>query len=414
MKGATAATEAAPPGSPYQSPQQQRKRPAKDAAEQDAAATDQPQQRKHHQRPGQEQQGQPQAATPKEGAGTPQRQQGQGGPPSKLETMRKRLGDEEHSAISQILNMQQEQFKQQVEELHTISQRQWKHVSGTLFPYLESFRPALSSPAATIPLFANLPNPQQQQQQQNQAEGPSGTGSGSGAASAVNWWHDPMKVMGLQQMPALVGSMQPVLQQTSSLMESTMIGSHHPSLFAGQPPQQSAGHGGTGSEMHSQRQMPLASSSGRNPAAAESGAQAVSGVKRQHWGGGATTESLGGGQHLSAASKRQKEGHQHQEQQQQQQQQRGHHQHHQHQALASKGYRDSLESSQAKGPVSCPKPKVATPQSAIDILLALSEATSAEGSRKASQASKGQQSQTGAAAGTNASLAQAAKPQPEQ
>merc|ERR1719263_766713 len=107
--------------------------------------------------------------------------------------------------------------------------------------------------------------------------------------------------------------------------------------------------------------------------------------------------------HQSAASKRQKEGHQGQELQQQQ---RGHHPHHQHQTLA---YRDSLESNQAKGPVSCPKPKVATAQSAIDILLALSEATSAEGSRKASQPNKGQQSQAGAAAaaaGTQPSLAQ--------
>ena len=39
-------------------------------------------------------------------------------------------------------------------------------------------------------------------------------------------------------------------------------------------------------------------------------------------------------------------------------------------------------------PVSCPKPKVATPQSAIDILLALSEATAGDNANAASQLRK--------------------------
>ncbi len=105
-----AATE---PGSPHQSPLQRQRPPKTDSPERDAAANLH-QRSKHHL--GLEHQGQP----AKEGA-FPGRQAQQGEPSSNFETIRKRLGEEEHSAISQILTMQQEELNQQVEELHTIS-----------------------------------------------------------------------------------------------------------------------------------------------------------------------------------------------------------------------------------------------------------------------------------------------------
>jgi len=302
------------------------------------------------------------------------------------ELMIERVGSEEHSAISQVLSSQQEQFQTQVKELHNISQRQWQHVSKTLFPYLESFRPASlssgQSATGASPLFSH----EQQKAAvaaMNQAASVMNAQSASG--SAKNWWHDPMKVMGIQHMPAFVhsGSMQ---ASGSNQMESTMIGSHHPSAMysAGQghhqsqQGQQSQQRGG-GSE-----QMPLASSSGRYADASASHAQG----KRGH--GSLSQEP---NQQAPGANKSQKR------------QKSDHHQHHsgpqggqQQHSLAGKGIsnrdqvggggglnhhhhpqQQQLQMQQqipVKGPVSCPQPKVATPQSAIDILLALSEATS--------------------------------------
>jgi len=280
---------------------------------------------------------------------------------SMKELMIKRVGAEEHSAISQVLTLQQEQFAKQVQELHSISQRQWQHVSRTLFPYLESFRPALSSPSAASTLF----NSQEQQR--------AAVSAMNQAVSAMNmqpnWWHDPMKVMGIQHMPSLVHASQSGSQmQPSSQMESTMIGSHHPSLFSG-------GQGGSNQERETNndsRQRMHASSSGRHESSVN-----VEGGKAVAQGGGAGVKRQQQSQDQSKRShKRQKEG-----------------QGHQH-SLASKSNRGGFEASQEKGPVSCPTPKVATPQSAIDILLALSEATSTENQASQLRAQSNNHSQT--------------------
>jgi hypothetical protein len=302
-----------------------------------------------------------------------------GGGKTFRELMIERVGSEEHSAISQVLSSQQEQFQTQVQELHSISQRQWQHVSKTLFPYLESFRPASlnSGQAATgaSPLFSN-----EQQKAAATAMGQAASVlSAQNASNAVagNWWHDPMKVMGIQHMPAFVhsGSLQ---ASGSNQMESTMIGSHHPSAmysdqgqnqnaYNSQPKQQQRG------AVAGADQMPLASSSGRY---SESASQAA---KRGH----SSLSQDPAANKSSSQNKRQKSGQPPSGSScptgaQQQQQQRH--------TLAGKGInnnmRDQLVPQELQMPkalpVSCPQPKVATPQSAIDILLALSEATPTE------------------------------------
>lgn len=312
-----------------------------------------------------------------------------GGGKTFRELMIERVGSEEHSAISQVLSSQQEQFQTQVQELHSISQRQWQHVSKTLFPYLESFRPASlnsgQSATGASPLFSH-----EQQKAAATAMGQAasvlGAQNAGNQAVAGNWWHDPMKVMGIQHMPTFVhsGSMQ---ASGSNQMESTMIGSHHPSaMYSGQGQNQTAkqqqqqrGAGaGAGAD-----QMPLASSSGRY---SESASQAA---KRGH----SSLSQDPAANKPSSQSKRQKSdqppsggsgptG-------AQQQQQRH--------SLSGKGIGNSMrdqlvpqELQMPKAlPVSCPQPKVATPQSAIDILLALSEATPTENTTTATTTNQG-------------------------
>jgi len=295
----------------------------------------------------------------------PQPQQQNPGPPVNTTTsdknlkdlVKKRLGSEEHSAISQVLSSQQDQFQQQVQELHSISQRQWQHVSKTLFPYLESFRPKLSSAqtaTAASPLFSHE-HQKAAAVAMNQAASVA-MNQAANAAMQKNWWHDPMKVMGIQNVPAFVHASQSNQMQASgsNQMESTMIGSHHPSMYsAGQQQRQ---------------QMPPASSSGWHESSAVTAhhPQAQRAKQKRHNGDGLSQDPNGGPQ--GKASKRQKDG-------------RAHHRH----SLTGKSNRD-LDTSQAKGgPLSCPQPKKATPQSAIDILLALSEATSADREKGASQ-----------------------------
>ena len=77
--------------------------------------------------------------------------------------LRNRLGGGDYSAVSQVLSLQQNQFEHQVQELHHISQRQWQHVSRTLFPYLDNFRPtasgAASNPTNASPLSTTTEPP---------------------------------------------------------------------------------------------------------------------------------------------------------------------------------------------------------------------------------------------------------------
>lgn len=318
--------------------------------------------------------------------------------------MKKILGEEEHTAISQVLSMQQEQFEQQVQELHTISHRQWGHVSRTLFPYLESFRHgpggASLNPAAASPLFAATAMSDQQQ---------------AAAVTAMNaqagqaWWQDPEKVMGMKVMPSLVHASVSNQMQNSSQMESTMIGSHHPSqLFSKQQHQQQQGGqssaatalGTTGSHQQvgpsgagscaqgfgdagthgNNRHSGIGSHQTQGQAGPLSGLGGQ-GIKRslsnraQSEGALITTTANDGAKLVEGkALKRQREGSEPTGPVQQ---------------PSSTSRATDLDGSLTK--VAAPKPKVATPQSAIDILLALSEAST--GDAKAASQLRNQQHQ---------------------
>ena len=242
------------------------------------------------------------------------------------ETVRKRLGDEEHAAISQILSLQQEQFEQQVRELHILAQREWSQVSQALFPYLESFRPVASggalNPTAASAILAAAANGDPQHAALNQAVAEMNTMAQAGQA----WWQDPAKVMGMKVMPSLVH--QASVSNHSSQMDSTMIVSPHLSQLFSQQQQQ----GGQPSDA-------AAAIVGRHQMAGPVGARSLGDARQAPDAGIAPIQSQGHHQNAdgssSAAARRVADGH-------------------------------------AK--VAAPKPKVATPQSAIDILLALSEA----------------------------------------
>ena len=248
--------------------------------------------------------------------------------------LRNRLGGGDYSAVSQVLSLQQNQFEHQVQELHHISQRQWQHVSRTLFPYLDNFRPtasgAASNPTNASPLFASMAgtNPGDAKEKATSSAQP------GSLPSQTAWWHDPMKVMGIPHLPSLVHtSLGNEMPQSSSQMESTMIGSHNPSLLS------AGGQQGAGGRSFGE----------------EAGAKVVvgQGEERQHTHH--QTCSLRGkndakepvpGSKRAADETRGPEGEGRQKRQRE-------------------GVSDSN--------VSCPKPKVATPQSGVDILLGLTQ-----------------------------------------
>jgi len=281
-----------------------------------------------------------------------------GGPSSSSFSSRsillKRLGEEEHTAISQVLSLQQGQFDYQVQELHHISQRQWQHVSRTLFPCLENFRPALSgvggvNPSTASPLFSAGGSSNLMQAAQDQKTASPAVSNQGGA-----WWHDPMKVLGMQHLPSILqGSMS--LPQSSSQMESTMVGSHHPSLNVN-----------PGVDHHQQQQQdlsrqqessiglvnPISMTGSKNLLDASEPSEAAKRPRPVAGVGESSKNHLPDQQ--NPREKRLKEG----------------------------GFQRVVGATIAKSegaeltqqmPLSCPKPKVATPQSAIDILLALSD-----------------------------------------
>ena len=248
--------------------------------------------------------------------------------------LRNRLGGGDYSAVSQVLSLQQNQFEHQVQELHHISQRQWQHVSRTLFPYLDNFRPtasgAASNPTNASPLFASMAgtNPGDAKEKATSSAQP------GSLPSQTAWWHDPMKVMGIPHLPSLVHtSLGNEMPQSSSQMESTMIGSHNPSLLS------AGGQQGAGGRSFGE----------------EAGAKVVvgQGEERQHThhqtcsvrGKNDAKEPVPGSKR-AADETRGPEGEGRQKRQRE-------------------GVSDSN--------VSCPKPKVATPQSGVDILLGLTQ-----------------------------------------
>ena len=331
------------------------------------------------------------------------------------EAMKKRLGEEEHTAISQVLSMQQEQFEQQVQELHTISQRQWGQVSRTLFPYLESFRPVPSggalNPTAASPLFAAPTVSDQQQAAAVTAMNQAAAAMNAQAGQA--WWQDPAKVMGMKVMPSLVHASVSNQMQNSSQMESTMIGSHHPSQLFSQQQQHQGGQSSAATAVRTAGSHQRAGPSGAGSCARGFGDAGTHGNNRhsgvgshQTQGQGGSLSALAGHGHgvkrsLSSraesedapatananagaklaetkAPKRQREAGP------------GPSGAPQHPSSAPRQPGD-FDGTHTTTKVAAPKPKVATPQSAIDILLALSEAST--GDAKAASQLRNQQHQ---------------------
>mmetsp|Transcript_6363 Transcript_6363/g.16148 ORF Transcript_6363/g.16148 Transcript_6363/m.16148 type:complete len:303 (-) Transcript_6363:172-1080(-) len=186
------------------------------------------------------------------------------------DTMRKRIGQREYDAVAEVLQSQAEQFKQQVSDLHSLSQHQWQYIRRIFFSQQSPMMGNQSyagmtqvkgAPAFQVNSSTSMDSSATRMGVPSQAGGmlPVGNaqttnplalwyGAHGGSAQGIptqgksptepvakaNWWEDPMQAFGMHT-PVLISrsELHGGMASGSQKLESTVMDSNHPSLVKG-------------------------------------------------------------------------------------------------------------------------------------------------------------------------------------